>query len=176
VSWLTFWFSWRLALHLGFWESRGVKIESSGWRRVKLKKCLILSSRCFCSCSSSALIDITTQRCGGNISCVCFFCHAFVSKTGKSERPSSKTHENLCTVCDKAGQLLCCDTCVLVFHMHCLVWFLLVFVLVANSQPEGPSFASHSARQLELPKVFAKVFSRSSQSHSIDSRNQSELR
>ncbi len=38
-------------------------------------------------------------------------------KTGKTERPPSKTHKDECTVCSKAGQLLCCDKCPKVYHM-----------------------------------------------------------
>ncbi len=41
-------------------------------------------------------------------------------KTGKSERPAARSHENHCQVCGKAGQLLCCDSCPLVYHLHCL--------------------------------------------------------
>jgi hypothetical protein len=41
-------------------------------------------------------------------------------KTGKSERPAANKHKNSCEVCGKSGQLLCCDTCTCVYHMHCL--------------------------------------------------------
>ncbi|KAJ1428067.1 the 2nd Phd domain from Mi2b with C terminal loop replaced By corresponding loop from Wstf, partial [Ochromonadaceae sp. CCMP2298] len=29
-------------------------------------------------------------------------------------------HNEVCEVCDKGGDLLCCDTCSLVFHVRCI--------------------------------------------------------
>lgn len=40
-------------------------------------------------------------------------------KTGKSERPAARTHDNSCAVCNKGGQLLMCDRCPNVYHMEC---------------------------------------------------------
>ena len=54
------------------------------------------------------------------------------SKTISSSRPGSKPadeedddsdgddHNEVCEVCEKGGDLLCCDTCTLVFHLNCL--------------------------------------------------------
>lgn len=33
---------------------------------------------------------------------------------------SSDDHNEVCDVCEKGGDLLCCDTCSLVFHLGCL--------------------------------------------------------
>lgn len=33
---------------------------------------------------------------------------------------SKDAHDESCYVCDAGGELLCCDTCSLVFHLHCL--------------------------------------------------------
>ena len=40
--------------------------------------------------------------------------------TGRSEKPTGRAHHNQCQVCDKIGQLILCDTCPRVYHLHCL--------------------------------------------------------
>lgn len=32
----------------------------------------------------------------------------------------SDDHNEVCEVCEKGGELLCCDTCSLVFHLQCI--------------------------------------------------------
>lgn len=39
-------------------------------------------------------------------------------KGGRSN--SIDDHNEICEVCDKGGDLLCCDTCTLVFHLKCI--------------------------------------------------------
>ena len=42
-------------------------------------------------------------------------------KLGRSEKAAlDKSHQDLCKMCGKPGQLLCCDTCPAVYHMGCL--------------------------------------------------------
>ena len=47
-----------------------------------------------------------------------------VGSASKSKSKSSKKvndiHNEECEVCDQVGDLLCCDTCTLVFHLKCL--------------------------------------------------------
>jgi hypothetical protein len=43
------------------------------------------------------------------------------SSAKKGRRSNSiDDHNEVCEVCDKGGDLLCCDTCTLVFHLKCL--------------------------------------------------------
>jgi hypothetical protein len=46
----------------------------------------------------------------------------YYSKKGNSIRNRTQVdeHNEVCEVCDKGGDLLCCDTCTLVFHLQCL--------------------------------------------------------
>ena len=37
-----------------------------------------------------------------------------------SKKPRNDEHNEVCEVCEKGGDLLCCDTCNLVFHLACL--------------------------------------------------------
>ena len=38
----------------------------------------------------------------------------------KRSRNMSDEHNEVCEVCDVGGDLLCCDTCSLVFHLKCI--------------------------------------------------------
>eukprot|EP01041_Mallomonas_annulata_P012036 gene12036-25224_t len=39
---------------------------------------------------------------------------------GVGKRHNTDDHNETCEVCDKGGDLLCCDTCSLVFHLKCI--------------------------------------------------------
>ena len=40
--------------------------------------------------------------------------------SGTSGSGDGDEHNDLCEVCDSGGDLLCCDTCSLVFHLRCI--------------------------------------------------------
>ncbi len=40
--------------------------------------------------------------------------------TNRSSKKTSDEHNESCDVCDTGGDLLCCDTCSLVFHLKCI--------------------------------------------------------
>lgn len=44
--------------------------------------------------------------------------------TGSTKEPVNRKkdddHNEVCEVCEKGGDLLCCDTCTLVFHLGCI--------------------------------------------------------
>ena len=42
------------------------------------------------------------------------------SKGNFTSDDQSSEHDEVCNVCDSGGDLLCCDTCTSVFHLHCL--------------------------------------------------------
>jgi chromodomain-helicase-DNA-binding protein 4 len=42
------------------------------------------------------------------------------SKTKSKSSKHNDIHNEECEVCDQVGDLLCCDTCTLVFHLKCL--------------------------------------------------------
>lgn len=46
----------------------------------------------------------------------------YFSKRGHGVRirTSVDEHNEVCEVCEKGGDLLCCDTCTLVFHLKCV--------------------------------------------------------
>ncbi len=43
-----------------------------------------------------------------------------LSTKRKMSRASSDDHNETCEVCEAGGDLLCCDTCSLVFHLKCI--------------------------------------------------------
>lgn len=43
-----------------------------------------------------------------------------VSKSGKKAQSQEDGHDVVCDVCENGGDLLCCDTCSLVFHLKCV--------------------------------------------------------
>ena len=44
-----------------------------------------------------------------------------VSAAAKDSKSKySDDHNEICEVCEKGGDLLCCDTCTLVFHLKCI--------------------------------------------------------
>jgi hypothetical protein len=53
-------------------------------------------------------VDVTSAKDTGNS-----------AKKGRRSN-SIDDHNEVCEVCDKGGDLLCCDTCTLVFHLKCL--------------------------------------------------------
>lgn len=42
------------------------------------------------------------------------------AKNSASKSKASDDHNEVCEVCEKGGDLLCCDTCTLVFHLECI--------------------------------------------------------
>jgi hypothetical protein len=42
------------------------------------------------------------------------------AKKSYAERRSVDEHNEVCEVCETGGDLLCCDTCSLVFHLACI--------------------------------------------------------
>ncbi len=46
----------------------------------------------------------------------------YYSKKGNAtrNRTINDEHNEVCEVCDRGGDLMCCDTCTLVFHMPCI--------------------------------------------------------
>lgn len=62
---------------------------------------------------SQFLKDETKQNNNGNTNV------AAVSSSSKSVKYNDE-HNEVCEVCEKGGELLCCETCSLVFHLKCL--------------------------------------------------------
>ena len=45
---------------------------------------------------------------------------AAAAPSSDSKKPRHDEHNEVCEVCEKGGELLCCDTCNLVFHLECV--------------------------------------------------------
>lgn len=72
-----------------------------------------------------------------------------ISHKKKGRSNSFDDHDEVCEVCEKGGDLLCCDTCTLVFHLKC-------FRPKLSGIPKGSWSCPHCV--IDVSKLFTRVF------------------
>ena len=80
----------------------------------------LLSSSLKLDKQSNTTICTTTNTSSSNNGSGNNYCSSSSSSSFSSKNRLKDHHNDICGVCEKGGDLMCCDTCTIVFHLKCI--------------------------------------------------------